>query len=180
MVQKRAIIPTERIERRILLIRGQKMILDADLAVLYGVPTKVLNQAVKRNRRRFPADFMFQLTAFEKTEVVTNCDHLARLKFSSVRPHAFTEHGAIMAATVLNTRRTIEVSVYVVRVFVKLREMLANHRTLAVKLNELERHVGSHDHHIQSLLDAIRQLMEPPPAASKRKKIGYLAEFEGK
>ena len=82
MVQKRAIIPTERIERRILLIRGQKMILDADLAVLYGVPTTVLNQAVKRNRRRFPSDFMFQMTAFEKTEVVTNCDHLQKLKHS--------------------------------------------------------------------------------------------------
>ena len=178
MVQKKDIIPTERIERRILLIRGQKVILDSDLADLYGVSTKRLNEQVKRNKKRFPGDFMFRITKSEQSGVVANCDHLQRLKFSSVRPHAFTEHGAIMAATVLNTKRAIEVSVYVVRVFVKLREMLANHRTLASKLNELERRVGDHDHHIQSLLDAIRQLMEPPPAASKRKKIGYLTEFE--
>ena len=179
MAPKKAIIPTERIERRILLIRGQRVVLDSDLANLYGVSTKRLNEQVKRNKKRFPGDFMFQITKSEKSEVVAKCDHLRRLKFSSVRPHAFTEHGTIMAATVLNTQRAIEVSVYVVRVFVKLREMLANHRTMASKLSELERRIGNHDHQIQSLLDAIRQLMEPPPAASKRKKIGYLTEFEG-
>jgi hypothetical protein len=114
MADKRAIIPMERIERTILLIRGEKVILDADLAALYGVPTKALNQAVKRNRGRFPADFMFRLGRREKSEVVTNCDHLQGLKFSSGLPNAFTEHGAIMAAS-LSTRTGREVSVAVVR-----------------------------------------------------------------
>ena len=178
MAQKKAIIRTEQIERRTLLIRGQRVVLDSDLADLYGVSTKRLNEQVKRNKKRFPADFMFQITKSERSEVVPNCDHLQRLKFSPVCPHAFTEHGAIMAATVLNTERAIEVSVYVVRVFVKLRELLVNHRTLAAKLNELEHRIGNHDHQIKSLLNAIHRLMEPPPAASKRKKIGYLTEFE--
>lgn len=110
------------IERRILLIRGQKAMLDTDLAALYGVPTKVLNQAVKRNRHRFPADFMFRLTEDEKAEVVTICDHLQKLKFSPVLPYAFTEHGAIMLASVLNSKKAVRISVYVVRAFVKLRE----------------------------------------------------------
>lgn len=98
-------IPAERVERRILLIRGQRVMLDADLAELYGVPTKVLNQAVKRNSDRFPPDFMFRLTRREKDHVVTNCDHLRKLKFSPALPCAFTEHGALMLASVLNSRR---------------------------------------------------------------------------
>ncbi len=104
-------IPPERIGRRILLIRGQRVMLDADLAELYRVPTKALNQAVKRNPARFPSDFMFRLTRREKQEVVTNCDHLRNLKFSPVLPSAFTEHGALMLASVLNSRRAVEVSV---------------------------------------------------------------------
>ena len=115
------LVPSERIERSILFIRGQKVMLDADLADLYGVATKVLNQAVKRNMDRFPGDFLFQLTAEEKAEVVTDCDHLAKLKFSPVLPYAFTEHGAIMAASVLNSPQAVEVSVFVVRAFVRLR-----------------------------------------------------------
>ena len=112
--------------------------LDADLAQLYGVSTKRLNEQVKRNRDRFPEDFMFQLNAAEKTEVVAKCDHLAKLKFSRTHPYAFTEHGAIMLAAVLNTPRAIEVSVFVVRAFVKLREILTTHKALAHKLAELE------------------------------------------
>jgi hypothetical protein len=108
---KQAIIPVERIEHAILLIRGQRVMLDADLARLYGVSTKRLNEQVKRNRDRLPEDFMFQLTPDEKAEVVANCDHLQRLKFSPALPYAFTEHGAIMVASVLNTSRAIEVSV---------------------------------------------------------------------
>lgn len=164
-------IPLQRIERSILLIRGQKVMLDADLAELYGVPTKALNQAVKRNQDRFPLDFMFRLTNQERNEVVTNCDHLQKLKFSSVLPYAFTEHGAIMLASVLNTQRAIEVGVYVVRAFVKLREMLATHKELAQKLAELERKLESHDEHIRSLFEAIRQLMAP--AQPKRRPIGF-------
>ena len=103
MADKKPLVVAESIETRILTIRGQRVMLDADLAELYGVETKVLNQAVKRNAQRFPDDFMFQLTDSEKAEVVTNCDHLKRLKFSPVLPNAFTEHGAIMAATVLSS-----------------------------------------------------------------------------
>ena len=107
MTAKESLTRVERIERLILVIRGQRIMLDADLARLYGVSTKRLNEQVKRNRERFPARFMFQLTAEEKAEVVANCDHLRNLKFSPVLPNAFTEHGAIMAATVLNTSRAI-------------------------------------------------------------------------
>ena len=168
----------DRIEPCILLVRGQRVMLDADLAELYGTSTKALNQAVKRNQERFPSDFRFQLTATEKHEVVTNCDHLARLKFSRALPYAFTEHGAIMAAAVLNTSRAIEVSVYVVRAFVKLRELLSAHKELAEKLGELERKVAGHDVAIQSLVAAIRRLMEPPPAP-RRKQIGFHAGHKG-
>jgi len=107
MTAKESLTRVERIERLILVIRGQRIMLDADLARLYGVSTKRLNEQVKRNKERFPERFMFRLTAEERAEVVANCDHLQRLKFSPVLPHAFTEHGAIMAATVLNTSRAI-------------------------------------------------------------------------
>ncbi len=162
------------IEEKILLIRGQKVVLDADLAELYGVSTKVLNQAVKRNRDRFPKDFMFQLTAEEKLEVVTICDHLAKIKYSPVLPYAFTEHGAIMAASVLNSKRAVDVSVYVVRAFVKLRQMLAANKELAHKLAEMEHKVASHDGTIQALVAAIKKLMAPPEP--KEKKIGFVRE----
>jgi hypothetical protein len=162
----------EQIEPRILSIRGQRVILDADLAQLYGATTKAFNQAVKRNARRFPGDFRFRLTPAEKLEVVTNCDHLGHLKFSRTPPYAFTEHGAIMAASVLNTPHAVEVSVYVVRAFVKVREWLSTHRELADKLTALERKVSSHDTAIQSLVAAIRQLMQPAPSTS-RSRIGF-------
>ncbi|HXM47606.1 MAG TPA: ORF6N domain-containing protein [Pyrinomonadaceae bacterium] len=109
-----SLMPPERIARLILSVRGNRVIVDADLAELYGVATKVLNQAVKRNRKRFPQDFMFRLSKMEKSEVVTNCDHLARLKFSPVLPYVFTEHGAIMLANVLNSGHAVETSVFVV------------------------------------------------------------------
>ena len=164
-------IPIEQIQQSILLIRGKKVMLDTDLARLYGVPTKRLNEQVKRNRDRFPQDFMFQLSAEEKTGVVAKCDHLARLKFSPTHPYAFTEHGAIMLAAVLNTPRAIEVSVFVVRAFVRLREILTTHKALAHKLAELESKIETHDEAIRSLVSAIRQLMTPPTAGQK--KIGF-------
>jgi phage regulator Rha-like protein len=178
MAGPKTVVPIERIEKTILLIRGQKVMLDADLAELYGVTTKRLNEQVKRNRGRFPQDFMFQLTPLEKTEVVAICDHLQRLKFSPVLPYAFTEHGAIMVASVLNTKRAIEVSVYVVRAFVKLREVLAAHKDLAQKLSELEDKVAGHDEHIQSLFEAIRRLMAPPEPP-KRRRIGFYTRERG-
>jgi len=172
MAMDNEIVPIGRIEDRILLIRGEKVILDADLAALYGVPTKVLNQAVRRNVDRFPVDFMFRLTPKEKQQVVTICDHLASLKFSPSAPYAFTEHGVIMAASVLNSERAVEVSLYVVRAFIRLRQALASHKELARKLNDLTRRVDTHDHEIAALIDAIRELMAPPPEP-KRKRIGF-------
>jgi len=166
-------MPTELVVHRILLIRGAKSMLDTDLAELYGVPTKVLNQAVKRNIERFPADFMFQLSKEEKDEVVTNCDHLATLKFSRTLPYAFTEHGALMLGNVLKSDRAIEVSLLVVRTFVQLREMLSTHKDLAAKLEALERKIGSHDQAIAGLIDAIRQLMTPPEQG--KRSIGFIA-----
>ncbi len=165
------LIPIEHIHQLILLIRGKKVMVDADLAKLYGVSTKRLNEQVKRNRDRFPGDFMFQLSAREKGEVVANCDHLSRLKFSPVLPYAFTEHGAIMLAGILSTDRAIEVSVFVVRAFVRLREILATHGSLANKLAELEGRIETHDEAIQSLVSAIRQLMSAPEEPPK--KIGF-------
>ncbi len=135
---KSGVVSVQQIEGRILVVRGQRVIVDADLAALYGVTTKRLNEQIRRNTDRFPADFMFQLTAGEKQEVVANCDHLAKLKFSATRPHVFTEHGAIMAALVLNTPQAVDVGIYVVRAFIRLREMLAANKTLARKLDELE------------------------------------------
>lgn len=164
-------IPRERIEQAILMIRGHRVMVDSDSAKLNGVSTKALNQAVKRNADRFPNDFMFRLTQKEKSEVVTNCDHLSKLKFSPTMPFAFTDRGAVMVANVLNSERAVEVSIYVVRAFVKLREMLGTHKALAQKLAELERQVESHDSHIRSLFEAIRQLMEPPTQKSRR--IGF-------
>ena len=128
MTKTNTVVKIGRIQQRILLIRGEKVIIDADLADAYGVTTKVLNQAIRRNADRFPSDFMFRLTKQEKLEVVTNCDHLQKLKYSPVNPYAFTEHGAIMVASVLNSPKAIEVSVFVVRAFVKLREMIAGHK----------------------------------------------------
>ena len=155
MVSRESLVPMERIERAIFLIRGQKVMLDADLAELYGVLTKVLNQAVKRNKERFPVDFMFQLTKEEKDAVVTNCDHLKRLKFSPTLPHAFTEHGAIMLATILNSPVAVQSSIQVVRAFVRLRQMLASNAELARKLDTLER---KYDAQFKVVFDAIRQL----------------------
>jgi len=171
MTDKNLLIPVERVEKTILLIRGQKIILDADLAKLYGVTTKRLNQQVKRNSERFPEDFMFRLTQEEKDEVVANCNHLSRLRFSPALPHAFTEHGAIMAASVLNTSRAIEASLFVVRAFVRLRQILATHKKLDRKLFELEEHLKDHDQQIQAIFEAIRQLMAPTD--KKVRKIGF-------
>lgn len=167
------LMPTERIEQTILQIRGQKVMLDSDLAELSRVQTKVLNQAVKRNLDRFPEDFMFQLTPTEKDEVVTNCDHQQNLKFSSVTPHAFTEHGAVMVATVLNTPRAVEVSLAVVRAFVKLREMVASHKELAEKLNAMEQ---KYDEQFRVVFDAIRQLMSAD--AVEKESIGFKVKEE--
>lgn len=161
-------IPVDRVESAIIFVRSEKVILDSDLARLYGVSTKRLNEQVRRNSARFPGGFMFQLTRAEKAEVVANCDHLKSLKFSSTLPYAFTEYGAIMAASVLNSERAIRTSVQVVRAFVALRAMLVSNVELSHKLNELEK---KYDRQFKIVFDAIRQLMTPPP--TKTKPIGF-------
>ncbi len=164
------------------LVRGQKVMLDSDLAVLYGVPTKALNQAVKRNADRFPADFMFQLSGDEylalRSQFVTSNATAAGRGGRRYLPWAFTEHGALMAATVLNSPRAIEMSVFVVRAFVQLRELLSTHRDLAAKLDELERKLSTHDQAIAGLIDAIRQLTATPERKSRP--IGFLTKLNDK
>jgi hypothetical protein len=173
MIEPHSIIPMERIERSILQIRGEKVMLDLDLASIYGVTTKRLNEQVKRNSSRFPSDFMFQLSEMEKAEVVANCDHLARLKFSPHLPYAFTEHGALMLANVLNSESAANTSVMVVRAFVKLRQMLATNAELARKLDAMEK---KYDAQFKVVFDAIRQLMSPPEP--KRREIGFHVKYD--
>jgi len=174
-----SLVPVEAIASAILVLREQRVILDADLARLYGVTTRVLNQAVKRNIERFPSDFMFQVTDAEleslRSQIVISKSRGGR----RYQPYAFTEHGALMAASVLNTPRAVEVSVYVVRAFIRLRELLANHAELSHKLEELEGRVDRHDEEIGALIEAIRQLLAPPD--SPNRKLGFrLKERRGR
>lgn len=166
------LIPLERIENRIYLIRGQKVMLDRDIAGLYGVETKYLNRQVKRNKKRFPKEFVFQLTEKEKKEVVTNWHHLEELKFSYRLPFVFTEHGVTMLASVLNSEKAIKVSLLIIKVFVRLRQIFLNHHELAGKVAELEGRVGKQDVKIDAIFDAIRKLMEPPEKPDR--KIGFI------
>jgi len=183
MAENKSLIPIERIEQSILLIRGHKIMLDGDLATLYGVSTKVLNQAVKRHRDRFPEDFMFQLTMEEAktwwSEIVET-----RLRSQSVtlkrrgqhikyRPYAFTEHGILMLSSVLNSERAIQVNIEIMRAFVRLRQMLSSNRELAKRLDELER---KYDAQFKVVFDAIRELMRPSEPEPPKKRIGFLVE----
>jgi hypothetical protein len=170
---KRGSLPFS-VESRILFLRKRRVILDSDLAALYGVTVKRLNEQVKRNRERFPADFMFRLGAKEqqilRSQIATSKSGSGGRRYA---PYAFTEHGAIMAATVLNSERAVQMSLFVVRAFVNVREMLAANREIAAKIGELEERLDTHDASIQDLIDAIRELMIPPEAP--RRKIGFQA-----
>ena len=174
-------VPVERITRSIRVLRGQRVLLDAELAALYGVTTKQLNQAVKRNAERFPEDFRFQLNRVEATELNRSQSVTGSQKHRDPRhaPYAFTEHGAIQAANVLNSPRAVEMGVYVVRAFVQLRELLASNKELALRLDELEARIeqklAGHDQAIAAMLSAIRGLMNPP--APKRRGIGFTADL---
>jgi hypothetical protein len=165
-------VDVTQIEHRILLIRDEKVIVDADPAGFYGVATKRLNEQVKRNQQRFPRDFIFELTLAEKEELVAKCDQLSKLKYSTAMPYAFTEHRALMAASVLNSPRAVELSVFIVRAFVRLRETLMHHAELATKLADLERHLAYHDAQIMILVEAIKRLMDPR-LLPKTRRIGY-------
>ncbi len=164
MDTKPILIPDEKIERGILRLRGQKIMLDMDLAKLYQVPTFRLNEAVRRNLMRFPSDFMFQLSEGEKKEVIANCDHLKNLKFSPQLPYAFTEQGVAMLSSVLRSERAVLVNIEIMRTFVRLKKLLASHADLAEKIASLEK---KYDHQFKIVFDAIRQMMAPPPPKPK-------------
>lgn len=182
MAAESKLVLVDQIEPLIVTIRGHNVLLDRNLAALYGVTTKRLNEQVKRNRDRFPPDFLFQRTV-EETAALRSQNATASEKKAAMRsqfataskrnvrylPYAFTEHGAIMAATILNSPQAVAISVYVVRAFVKLRELVSTHKDLAHKLAELEERVGTHDEAIGQLFAAIRQLMAPPPPKTRRR-----------
>lgn len=145
--------------------------IDKDIAELYGVTTKRLNEQVKRNKKRFPEDFMFQLSQEEKDEVVAICDHLKTLKFSPNLPFAFTEHGAVMLASVLNSDRAIEVNIQIVRIFTQIREVLLTNKDILLKLEILERKTTGHDEEIRVIFEALKGLINPP--REPRRRIGF-------
>jgi len=173
-MNKAALVLAKKVDSKILVLRDQKVILDAELAALYGVSVKRLNEQIKRNAKRFPADFLFRLSPAEyqnlrSQNATSSSSHGGRRYL----PHAFTEHGAIMAATVLNSKRAIEMSIFVVRAFVRMREALAMNQQIVTKLSEIEKWLEGHDVEIQELVDAIRELMTPLPSNSRR--IGFEA-----
>ena len=173
MKTNEALVHTERIQALILMIRGHKVLLDRDLAVLYGVETKALNQAVGRNRDRFPPDFMFQLTAGEvaglnRSQIVTGSQKHRHPRF---RPYAFSEQGVAMLSSVLRSKQAVAVNIEIMRAFVHLRETLSSTRQLATKLNELERHIDTHDKQIHTIFEAMRQLIIPPKTLHRQ--IGF-------
>jgi hypothetical protein len=174
-----------RIESRILTLRNQRIIVDADLASLYGVDTKRLNEQVKRNSERFPQDFMFQLNPVEKAEVVANCDYLNKLKFSKVLPLAFTEYGAIQAANVLNSTRAVEMGIFVVRAFVRLKQAAVANTELTKRLDELEQSTERLDIsqdtfsrntriQLKQLFDALRELSNSSSQQTPKRPIGFV------
>jgi len=166
------IVPQEVVENKIFLIRGHKVMIDRDLAELYGVETKYLNRQIRFNKDRFPKEFMFRLTSGERNELVQICHRFETMKHSTSTPYVFTEHGVAMLSSVLNSKRAIRINILIIKTFVKLREILSTHKELAHKLKELEGKIENHDIEIQAIFDAIRQLMEPPPDPPKPK-IGF-------
>ncbi|HEV2355506.1 MAG TPA: ORF6N domain-containing protein [Puia sp.] len=164
-------VTDEIVMSKILLVRGRKVMIDRDLAELYGVSTKRLNEQVKRNAKRFPADFMYQLTVEEKQEVVAKCDHLKTLKYSPQLPYVFTEYGAVMLASVLNSERAIEVNIQIVRIFTRMREMLQANQEILLKLEQLERQTFRNSEDIQMIFAALKELLNP--AQEPRPRIGF-------
>ena len=169
-------VPSEIIEQKIYLIRGHKVMLDADLAELYEVETRTLNQAVKRNLNRFPKDFMFQLTAGEEAALRSQIVILksGRGRHRKYLPYAFTEHGVLMLSSVLNSPRAVQVNIAIMRVFVKIRTLMASHTDLIRRLDEMEK---NYDTQFRVVFEAIRQLMEPAPVPPSRR-IGFSTEEE--
>jgi hypothetical protein len=175
MKKSKITLPQESIENKIHYIRGKTLMVDRDLAILYGVKTKTLNQAVKRNLARFPEDFMMQLTLDEKNELVTNCDRFKMLKHSTSLPYAFSEQGVAMLSSILRSERAIQVNIQIMRTFVRLRQILTNNKELTHKLHVLENKCDSkfrkHDKEIRLIFQAIKQLMQPQERSKEQ--IGF-------
>jgi len=174
--ENRVIIPDEVIMNKILIIRGIKVMIDSDLAGLYGVTTKRMNEQVKRNAKRFPGDFMFQLTEPEKQEVVAKCDHLNRLKFSPSLPYVFTEYGAVMLASVLNSDRAISVNIRIIRVFTRMRQMFDSHAEILRKLEQLQNKDIEQDRQIMLIFEYLKELEQAKQQEvefKERKRIGF-------
>lgn len=173
MTKKKAdiAIPDEVVINKIFIVREKKVMIDTDLAELYGVPTKRLNEQVKRNMKRFPDDFMFQLNQEEKQSLIENFPHLNRLKYSPNLPFVFTEHGAVMLASVLNSERAIEVNVQIVRIFTRMRELILTHKDILLKLEQLERKTAKQDDEIKLIFDYLRELLNP--SSEPMRKIGF-------
>lgn len=173
--EEKSVVPNDLIASKILLIRDQKVMIDSDIADLYGVSTKRLNEQVKRNIERFPSNFMFELTKEEKEQVVANCDHLKKLKFSPVLPKVFTEHGIMMVANVLTSERAIKVSIQIIEVFIKMREALQSSNDLLLRMEKLERSLGKHDMQIAQVFQLIKQSVKED---TPRTQIGYKKDQE--
>ncbi len=159
------------IEKRILIIRGHRVLIDSDLAELYGVTTKRLREQLRRNKERFPEEFAFQLNQMDRLEVAAKCGHLNNIRLSAQLPYAFTEHGVVMAATILNTPKATEMSIHIVKTFVKMKEAMLVNKKVAQKLIELESKINAHDEEIKTLFETLRNLLEPV-LPKNRKKIG--------
>lgn len=172
------LVPDEVVKNKILLIRGKKVMIDRDLAELYGVTTFRLNEQVKRNKKRFPEDFMFQVTKEEKQQLIERYENLKTLKFSPSLPHVFTEHGAVMLASVLNSDRAIAVNIQIVRIFAQIRELLLTHKDILIKLEQMEKKMikqggklQKHDQDIRLIFEYLKQLLNPPD--EPRPRVGF-------
>ena len=166
-------IPDEIIINKIIVLRDKKVMIDRDLATLYGVTTKRLNEQVKRNLKRFPDDFMFQLTKEDKEEIILQLEHLNGLKFSPVLPYVFTEHGAVMLASVLNSDKAIEVNIQIVRVFTQIRQMLTDNTELRLEIEKIKKKVDNHNKNIEVVFQYLDELLEKKENTAPRKKIGF-------
>jgi phage regulator Rha-like protein len=172
-MNKKITIPDEVIINKIYVIRDQKVMIDSDIAELYGVTTKRLNEQVKRNKNRFPNNFMFELTKEEKNEVVANCDHLEKLKFSPVLPKVFTEHGIMMVANVLTSERAINVSIQIIEVFIKMREILTDSLSVKLDIEDIKKKLSNQSKNIELVFQYLDELTEKKNTEEPRIRIGY-------
>ena len=176
--KNKILIPNELIANKILIIRGQKVMIDADIAKLYGISTKRLNEKVKRNISRFPSNFMFELTKEEKDQVVANCDHLNNLKFSAVLPKVYTEHGILMVANVVSSEQAIQMSIKIIEVFVKMREIFTDNLAMKLDIEEIKKKLSNHSKNIELVFDYLDELIEKKETKNDRKQIGFKKDSE--